>query len=214
MKIWPLFDLRIYTPRLELRLPTDDLCFALAEVAAAGVHPPDFMPFRIPWTDAPSPQLERSCLQFWWRNRVEWTPENWSANFVVLHNGQPIGSQGILANQFAVRRAFESGSWLGQTFQGQGFGKEMRAAVLQFGFDGLNAEWAFSGADLNNGASNGVSAWIGYESDGHALDVVRGAPRWTLRYRLSREAWQRRFPELDTPVTIEGLEACRDWFGA
>lgn len=214
MTIWPLFDLRIRTPRLELRLPTDDLCFALAGVAAAGVHPPDFMPFRIPWTDAPSPQLERNSLQFWWRNRAEWTPENWSADFVVLHDGEPIGSQGILAKDFAVRRAFESGSWLGQRFQGQGFGKEMRVAVLQFAFGGLAAEWAFSGADLNNGASNGVSTWIGYEADGQNLDVVRGSPRWTQRYRLSREAWQRRYLQLDTPVTIEDLEGCRDWFGA
>ena len=48
---WPLFDLRITTPRVELRPPTDEDLFALASLAAAGVHDPDFMPFAIPWTE-------------------------------------------------------------------------------------------------------------------------------------------------------------------
>ncbi|MBV8081300.1 MAG: GNAT family N-acetyltransferase, partial [Actinobacteria bacterium] len=48
----PLFGLRITTPRLELRFPTLDELVELANVARAGVHPPDTMPFRVAWTDA------------------------------------------------------------------------------------------------------------------------------------------------------------------
>ena len=214
MTIWPLFDIRIRTPRLELRLPTDDLGFALAEVAAAGIHPPEFMPFLVPWTDVPPPLQQRNSMQHWWSNRALWQPEKWIANFAVLYEGQPIGSQGVHADDFSVRRAVETGSWLGQAFQGQGFGKEMRVAALQFAFAGLGAEWALSGADIENGASNGVSNWIGYEADGHHLDSVRGEPRWTRRYRIGSPAWAKRYGEIDTPVTIEGLEECRDWFGA
>ncbi len=48
---WPLFDLRITTPRLQLRPPTDEDLADLALLAADGVHEPDFMPFSIPWTE-------------------------------------------------------------------------------------------------------------------------------------------------------------------
>jgi hypothetical protein len=34
---WPLFDLRVRTPNLELRLPTDDDLLELARVARAGI---------------------------------------------------------------------------------------------------------------------------------------------------------------------------------
>ncbi len=37
----PLFDLRLRTANLELRLPTDDDLVDLFAVAKAGVHPPD-----------------------------------------------------------------------------------------------------------------------------------------------------------------------------
>ncbi|MBA3655396.1 MAG: GNAT family N-acetyltransferase, partial [Actinobacteria bacterium] len=63
---WPLFRLRVVTPRLELRYPDDDDIAALAELAAKGVHDPDFMPFQIAWTDVPSPQQERNTLQHFW----------------------------------------------------------------------------------------------------------------------------------------------------
>lgn len=60
---WPLFDLRLRTERLELGWPDDDDCTQLAALAAKGIHPPDFMPFQMPWTRQPSPQLERGAMQ-------------------------------------------------------------------------------------------------------------------------------------------------------
>src|SRR6476661_7534358 len=47
---WPLFDLHITTPRLELRYPTDDDLFALAGIPAEGIHDPETMPFAKPFT--------------------------------------------------------------------------------------------------------------------------------------------------------------------
>ena len=38
--IWPLFDLRVSTPRLELRYVDDELGHALARLAAHGIHDP------------------------------------------------------------------------------------------------------------------------------------------------------------------------------
>ena len=45
MNLAPLHALRVRTPRLELRLPTEAELVELYEVAAAGIHPPEEMPF-------------------------------------------------------------------------------------------------------------------------------------------------------------------------
>ena len=60
---WPLFDLEVRTPRLTLRYLDDVLAEQLLAVAAAGVHDPATMPFTIPWTDVPSPQMEREAMR-------------------------------------------------------------------------------------------------------------------------------------------------------
>ena len=72
---WPLFDLRLRTPRLELRLPTDDDLLGLMEVARAGVHDPAATPFKFPWDELPSPAFERNFLLHWWASRGSWKPE-------------------------------------------------------------------------------------------------------------------------------------------
>ena len=51
--IWPFFGLRIRTPRLELRYPSDGDLLAVAALAAEGIHEPDTMPFSVPWTRKP-----------------------------------------------------------------------------------------------------------------------------------------------------------------
>jgi hypothetical protein len=67
---WPIFRLRIATARLELRLPTDDELIALVDVAKAGIHPREQMPFGVAWTDKPSPRFEREFLQHHWLMRL------------------------------------------------------------------------------------------------------------------------------------------------
>src|SRR5688572_12379914 len=53
---WPMFDLRIRTPRLELRYPSDDDLALLVALLDEPIHDPDFMPFLIPWTRAEPPE--------------------------------------------------------------------------------------------------------------------------------------------------------------
>jgi len=48
---WPLAELVVRTPRLELRPDDDAGLAALADRAIDGVHPADEMPFLEPWTD-------------------------------------------------------------------------------------------------------------------------------------------------------------------
>lgn len=123
--LWPLFDIRIISPRLVLRLPTDADISGLVETAKRGIHDPSFMPFQSPWTDNESPQFERSTLQWHWRGRAEWVPENWRLGLGVFLDDQPIGAQDVGAKDFSKLKTVVSGSWLGREYQGRGLGKEI-----------------------------------------------------------------------------------------
>lgn len=208
---WPLFDLRIRTPLIELRPPTDDDLVELAAVAGRGVHAADFMPFLVPWSRRPSPELERSVLQWNWRSRAEWTAERWHLSLVVLRDGRIEGMQGLRSEGFARVRTVNTGSWLGQELQGRGTGKEMRAAVLHLAFAGLGAVAAYSGAFDDNAASIGVSRAIGYEDNG---DVIRdrggeGVGR-ELLFKIELATWEARRRD---DIVIDGLEPCLPLFG-
>src|SRR6187399_828348 len=171
---FPLLGLRLTTPRLELRLPSDDELAALAELAAQGVHDPEQMPFVIPWTDQPPSGVARSVVRYHWLRLGDWTPRDWELNLTVFRDGAVAGQQSIGAKDLAITREVRTGSWLGQRHQGQGIGTEMRAAVLHLAFAGLAAEEAVSGAFEHNVASLAVSRKLGYEPDGVSRRVVRG----------------------------------------
>ena len=208
---WPIYDLRIRSGRLELRLPTDVELLELIDVARAGIHDPAVTPFAFPWTDAPSPLLERSFMQYHWRTRGSWSPEKWMLDFGVWDDGRLVGVQGIGGDDFRVKRSVHTGSWLTRAEQGHGIGKEMRNAILAFAFDHLGAQWATSSAFLDNAASSGVSRSLGYVEDGYDVAAPRLAPRLLMRYRMSAEQWRSR---QRPAVEVSGLEGCRDLFGA
>src|SRR4029453_7902592 len=99
-RYWPLYDLVVRTPRLELRYLDDALRVGLAPLAAGGVHAPGWMPFAIPWTDAASPELERNSLRYWWGLRADTTPEHWELALGVVVDGCPVGITSITAESF------------------------------------------------------------------------------------------------------------------
>ena len=207
---WPVFDLRISTGDVELRLPSDDEISALCELAREGVHDPATMPFLVPWTDKPSPRFERECVQYHWLQRATWTPERWSLDLACFVDGEIVGTQGLFANGFPVLRQVGTGSWVGRRFQGRGIGRHMRTAILHFAFDGLGAQAAHSGAIAGNTRSLGVSRALGYVENGTKVVAPRGEPTTEQLLVLTRERWA------CTPhaqVTITGLDACRDLFG-
>jgi hypothetical protein len=113
---WPLRHLVLRTPRLTLCPDDDEGLYELAGLALCGVHLPHEMPFLFPWT-----------------------------NFLVRYADQVIGAQGLSAKAFPILGVVSSGSWLGCAHQRQGFGTEMRAAVLLLAFDHLGATTARSG---------------------------------------------------------------------
>jgi RimJ/RimL family protein N-acetyltransferase len=207
---WPLYDLRLHTPALELRLPTEDELVALCQVARAGIHDPSFMPFGVPWTDKPSPRFEREFMQHHWGVRAAWSPQRWTLNLAAFHGGEPIGFQDIAGREFPELREVSSGSWLGKEFQGRGLGKQMRAAVLHLAFAELGAVVARTSAFADNGASQAVTRALGYQDNGVTRDVRRGEPTDHLHFLLTRQRWQE---HRHCDVIVEGLDTCRDMFG-
>jgi RimJ/RimL family protein N-acetyltransferase len=206
---WPLFDLRLRTPRLELRLPTDDDLLELVRVAREGVVEEGQTFFSVPWHRLPSPAFERQFLQHWWASRGSWSPTHWTLGLAVVAGGQPIGIQELMAREFGVRKTILTASWLGRAFQGRGYGTEMRAAVLALAFDGLRAELAESGYLSGNAASARVSAKLGYVDNGDEVWAVGRERAVERRLRVGRDTWRRDL----VPVAIEGLEPCLKLFG-
>jgi RimJ/RimL family protein N-acetyltransferase len=210
LKHWPLTGLRLSTPRLELRLPTLTELDELASLAAEGIHDPGVQPFVVAWTDVPRPERARSVIQFHLSQWGAWSPADWSLNLVASLGGEIVGTQGLTGRDFAVLREVGTGSWLGQRFQGQGLGTEMRAAALHLAFAGLGAESATSNAFTDNERSLGVSGKLGYQPDGIHRQVIRGRPVVLQRLRLDRAGWEdcRR-----VPVEIAGLAPGLPSFG-
>jgi RimJ/RimL family protein N-acetyltransferase len=202
---WPLFGLRVRTPRLELVSPTDELAAELGELAVQGIHDPATMPFSTPWTDAPADELPRNCVVHYWSNRVSTSPKAWHLSLAVLVDGEPVGAGGLIAEGFAVRRTFETGSWLGRAFQGRGLGVEFRQACLHLGFAGLGAMEATTGAYHDNAASLGVTGRLPYEPNGEVIQPRRDGADRLLQFRMPRANWEtiRR-----DDIAIEGLEPC------
>jgi RimJ/RimL family protein N-acetyltransferase len=207
---WPLFDLGVRTPRLTLRYLDDDLAVDLLAVAARGIHDPATMPFAVPWTDLPSPQMEHEAMRFYWGGRAATRPASWRLLHAVIVDGTVVGAADLFADDFPRLRSFTTGSWLGREHQGQGLGKEMRMAALTLGFDGLGAEFARTEAFHDNEPSLGVTRSLGYTETGSRRILRRDAPDVSIEFSMSRDHWAsiRR-----DDITLHGVEAAREFLG-
>jgi RimJ/RimL family protein N-acetyltransferase len=210
VNVEPLRGLRLRTPRLELRLGSRDELVEVHELARRGIHPPEEMPFENPWTDRSAEEdfVERA-VEFHEAALRDWQPGRWSFNPLIFFEGRPIGSQGMRAEDFSQRREVDTGSWLGQAFQRQGLGTEMRAALLELAFRELGAVAATSGSVLGNESSKRVSEKLGYRVVGTSTIAPRGEPVQKYDLRIERDEWSSPFP-----VDIEGVDPCLPLFGA
>jgi RimJ/RimL family protein N-acetyltransferase len=207
---WPLFQLRLVTERLLLRPLTDDDLDPLVAAVEAGIHPPDQQPFGRPWTDGEPDDVARRLYQFQWQCRASWSVERWRLPFVVEHDGEIIGSQDLMTNNFLVLREVTTGSWLTAAAQGRGFGKEMRAAALTLLFDGLGGDIARTEAMTTSHASIGVTRALGYRENGHTRFAPRGVPQDVNVYEMNNAEWQ---VNPAPRAQIENLAPCLSLFG-
>ncbi len=189
--------IRLRTARLELRLAIHEELVALGELAVAGIHPPEEMPFGVAWTDDVTVE---SFVAFHEGALAAWRPDDWMLNLVTFLEGVPIGTQGMMAKDFARTREISTGSWLGKDYQGLGYGTEQRAAILELAFRRLGARAALSGALEGNVASARVSEKLGYRVVGMSTISPRGVPIPHTDYCLEAADWR------GYPVELEGVD--------
>jgi RimJ/RimL family protein N-acetyltransferase len=212
--VLPALGLRIAvaSPAGELELVgiTDDLVAELAQVAAAGIHDPERMPFTFPWTDTEPSRFALQFAQYHWGTRSRWSQELWELNLAVLQGGRPIGVQGFATSDYLVTRVGETGSWLGQVHQGRGVGTLMRRAICAFLFDHLDAVRITSGYFSDNPGSGAVSRKVGYQENGTERRQRRPGELATLTHlALDPEEFVRGGVEIE----VEGLAPFRRSIG-
>ncbi|BBX06287.1 GNAT family N-acetyltransferase [Mycolicibacterium aichiense] len=209
-QMWPLFDLQVVTPRLVLRYVSDELGAELATLAAKGIHDPATMPFTEPWTDVPSPDLERNSLQYYWRNRAETSVQRWNLDLAVLADGSVVGMCSVHAEDFPRNRSLTTGSWLGLAQQGRGFGKELRQAALHLIFAGFDADVAITRAWHDNAASLGVTRSLPYTETVRTVEDRRGRPDTMVGFAMTPGRWAtiRR-----DDIRLVGIDAVREQLG-
>jgi len=207
---WPLFDLTLTTPDLELRVATEPVLLRLADVMPDDV---DVDPSLPRYGDPDSRMaLGAGLFQSYWRAFGTWRPDSWAIPFLVFRGGDLIGMQALEGDDFATLRTVDSFSLLVREARGKGYGKQMRDAVLALAFGPLEAVRAVTSAWHDNHASLGVSKALGYVDNGEVLHRRDDGVDVMVHLRLSREAWLARSDR--PPVDIAGFEPCRPLFGA
>ncbi|WP_328999766.1 GNAT family N-acetyltransferase [Kribbella sp. NBC_00709] len=204
---YPLLDVRVTTPRLELRGATDGLLDELAEVVRAGKTDAEPPPYDDPISlYEPDPDLRvAKWRRSIWRGRGTVEPERWRLYFVVVVDGQAVGMQDLIGVNFSTFGTVTSFSWLSSDQRGRGLGHEMRAAILHLGFAGLAAKEAGSDAFVDNHSSNAISRALGYEPNGSDWDTRQGEPAVLNRWRLTRDNWEQRRRD---DIQLHNIEAC------
>jgi RimJ/RimL family protein N-acetyltransferase len=207
MKNYPLLRVRVSTPTLQLHGATDELLDQLAEVVRAGKTSADPAPYDDPMSFyEPDPDLRvAKWLQAIWRRRGAVEPDFWRLYFVVMVDGRPVGEQTLTGLHFSTLRTVTTFSWLSADERGRGLGREMRAAILQLAFDGLDAKEASSDAFVDNHGSNAISRGHGYDSNGSDWATRQGEPALLNRWRLTRDNWE---PRRRDDIRLQGIEAC------
>ena len=208
MMNYPLLELRVRTPRLELRAATDELLDQLADLVRSGKTHADPAPYDDPMSFYETdPDLRvAKWLRAIWRGRGRVEPDAWRLYFVVLVDGRPVGEQTLTGVSFSALGTVTTFSWLSADERGRGLGREMREAILHLAFDGLAAKEAGSDAFVDNAGSNAISRGLGYAPNGSDWATRQGEPALLNRWRLTRDSWEQR---RRGDIQVHNIEACR-----
>lgn len=109
---WPTAGLRLNTPHLEFRHPSDQEPGQLADLAAEGIHEPGQTPSPCPGAVC----LRRSgssVVQQHWPRRGNWPTDDGDLDLAVLEDGQIVGLQNLPARDYAIVGKASTFSWLG-----------------------------------------------------------------------------------------------------
>ncbi|HET9649814.1 MAG TPA: GNAT family protein [Microlunatus sp.] len=208
-ELWPPYAVRITEHELTLTVATDEDLPRLVDLALSGIHPPELMPFAVPWTDADPDHLPANMIRHFSSVRAEFRPEKFDLLFAVRIDDTVIGIQAFHTTDFAVTRTGETGSWLGRSYQGRGYGTRMRRAACSFAFDELGATEITSGAFHDNPRSLAVSRKVGYQPNG-TVRMQRRSGELATNYKLvlTPSTFIR-----GEPITVSGATALRAFLG-
>ncbi len=206
--LWPPAGLTVTAGDLVLSTVSEEDLPDLVELVLSGVHPEDFMPFDVPWTQAPPEELPRRFAQYHWRLRASFAADDFDLNLSVRVSGRLVGVQAFHARDYPVTRTAETGSWLARRFQGAGVGTRMRQCVCALLFDHLGAAEVTSGAWIDNAPSLAVSRKVGYREGDVDRRQRQGALAWHRRLVLSPDDFVR-----GEPIESVGVEPLRAALG-
>jgi len=208
-RYWPLFDLRLVSPDLDLRAMTEADLAPIADLLPDDVE----LDPAAQTYDVHDARTGRGMVshQGYWQGYGTWRPGAWRLPFVVRAAGEIVGVQELEGNDFPALRTVDSSSFLVLAARGRGYGKQMRGAVLALAFGPLQAQAAITSAWHDNHASLGVSRALGYRPNGESLQA-RGDRADVMKHmRLLRADWLA--SGLASQVRISGFEDCWPLFG-
>lgn len=110
---------------------------------------------------------------------------------------------------YLISRSTETGSWLGQSYQGQGIGTAMRQVICAFAFDCLDADEVRSSALIDNQSSQGASRNVGDVEDDTDRERLNDGLAVLQRFRLTADDLIRH----EHPLSVEGLDPLRRSIG-
>jgi RimJ/RimL family protein N-acetyltransferase len=206
---WPLFDLRLRTPDLDLRPMTEADLVPLSDLL-----PDDLEQDPAATTyDIDDRRVSRGIVlhQGYWKAYGTWRPDAWRLTFTVRADGEVVGTQELEGNDFPSLRVVDSSSFLVGPARGRGWGKQMRTAVLALAFGPLEAQAAVTSAWHDNHASLGVSRSLGYQPNGESYLMRDGRPDVLTHLMMKRDGWLA--GGLAQQVEVGGFEPCRPLFG-
>lgn len=182
--------LRISTPRLELRIPDPAQWRTYAEAVAGRVVGPESAHFVGSWAQLVSPEFEESFVAARHRTLTSCTASRWGIELGAFLDEELVGQASLYGRDFLVAREVITASGLRADLRGRGLGTEMRAGILALAFTRVGAKVAWSGASLDNVASNRVSEKLGYENVGLETRKTGGGEAVFTRQRLAMEVWK------------------------
>ncbi|WP_300344394.1 GNAT family protein [Nesterenkonia sp.] len=215
-EVWPPFGLRIESPRLVLRQLRETDFPAYLAAASSGVRNSQKCPFISPWDENSPEEMARNSLTWVYSRRASIGPDSWFLMLAVFEKdddggeGRLIGMQDVSADRWQVLRTVVTGSWMRRDAQGQGYGKEMRAAMLMWAFDHFGAQYAESGAYEWNEPSKRVSQSLGYFVSGtkRVADAYGEQAEWELQFRMAADDFLRP----PWTVTVKGSDRLKSFY--
>ncbi|GAA5785335.1 GNAT family N-acetyltransferase [Chitiniphilus shinanonensis] len=169
------------TPRLLLRAPRAE------DVAGLVHHANDWEVARMTRC-MPYPYVADSAVR-WIDAQSDLAAAEIEYNFVLLHDGLPIGAMGLMRRSGVEA---ELGYWLGRTFWRQGLAGEAAQAVVRFGFAALQLDTLYADCLAENVASAALLQRLGMTQYDEVHEQCRPdrEPVSILRFCLNAQQWQ------------------------